>query len=188
MIKKDKLYLLIFIFSVNSILVSIILKLLGVNIFNVSNYSFEYPVIGFAIKLLILLTQYFLIVGCVTCYPPKRLFFKMLPYLPLTIILYYLPENYYSLINPVILFVTCLALIPKFKTILSFIINSVFIMLIQLLIIWLRLDIRAIAPVFPDTLQFAIMNIDQLIILSLLYFINRKRGDIYGMVFSGRKK
>jgi len=188
MVKKDKLFLLIFIFSINSIIASIILKLLGFNIFNVSNYNFEYPVIGFSIKLLILIIQYILIVDCVIRLPPKELFFKMLPFLPLTTILYYLPKDQYSIISILILFVTCLVLIPKFSTIIRFVLNISFISSIQLLIIWLRLDIRAIAPVFPNTLQFAIMNIDQIIILIFLYFINRKRGDMHGMDIFRQKK
>ena len=188
MIKKDKLFLLIFIFSINSILASIILKLLGLNIFSVSNYNFEYPIIGFSIKLLILIAQYILIVGCVTRLPPKALFFKMLPFLPLTTILYFLPKDIYFNISALILFVTCLTLIPKFSTIVSFILNIFLISTLQLIIIWLRLDVRAIAPIFPDTLQFAIMNIDQIIILTLLYFFNRKRGDLHGLVIFRQKK
>lgn len=186
--KKDKLYLLIFVFSVNSIVASIILKLLGINIFSISNYNFEYPIIGFIIKLLILIAQYILIVGCITRLPPKKLFFKMLSFLPLTIILYYLPENIHFQISALILFVTCLTLIPKFSTIINFISNIVFISILQLIIIWLKLDIKSITPIFPDVFQFAIMNIDQFIILIFLYLFNRKRGDMHGLVIFRRKK
>ena len=187
MIKKDKLFLLIFIFSINSIFASIILKLLGVNIFSVSNYNFDYPVIGFSIKLLILIAQYYLIVGCVTRLPPKTLFFKMLPFLPLTTILYYLPKEQYFNISALILFVTCLALIPKFSTIISFVLNIFFISSIQLLMIWLRLDIKQFESIFPSFLQMLVMNIDQFIILFSLYFLNRKRGDIYVAIFRREK-
>ena len=187
MIKKDKLFLLIFIFSINSIFASIILKLLGVNIFSVSNYNFDYPVIGFSIKLLILIAQYYLIVGCVTRLPPKTLFFKMLPFLPLVTILYCLPKEQYSIISTLILFVTCLALIPKFSTVVSFVLNIIFISIFQLVMAWLRLDVNQFETIFPSFLQMLIMNIDQFIILFLLYFLNRRRGDIYVDIFRRKK-
>lgn len=189
MLKKDKLYFLIFIFSVNSLIAAVILKLFNIDIFSIKSYNSDYPLIGFIVKLLILLILYILIVGCITCYPPKRLFFKMMPFLPLTTILYYLPQNdIYVMANGIILFVTCMAMIPKFKTVLRFLINNIFIIIIQFIIIWLRLDIKIIAPVFPNWMQFAVMNIDQIVILTLLYLINRKWGDIYGMVVFRRKK
>ena len=187
MIKKDKLFLLIFIFSINSIFASIILKLLGVNIFSVSNYNFDYPIIGFSIKLLILIAQYYLIIGCVTRLPPKTLFFKMLPFLPLTTILYYLPKEQYSSISVLILFVTCLAIIPRFSTVVSFVLNIIFISIFQFVMIWLRLDIKQFETIFPSFMQMLVMNIDQFIILFLLYFLNRKRGDIYVDIFRREK-
>jgi hypothetical protein len=185
---NNKFNIIVFILSIASMLCAIGLKLLGVDIFSIPNYSSNYPTIGFIVKLLILLLQYYLIVGCVTCYEPKTLFFKILPFMPLTIILYYTSKEFYVAIAGIILFVTCIALVPKFKTIVSFILNNLFIVFVQLIIIWLRLDIASITPIFPNWLQFAVINIDQIIILTLLYFLNRKRGDLYGLVVSREKK
>jgi hypothetical protein len=185
---KNKLVLLFFIFSVNSVIISAILKMFGLFDFAVTDANFKYPVVGITIKFIILLAIYYFIIGSVTRFEPKKLFFKMLPFFPLTIVLYFIPQSVYTPISGVILFATCLSLIPKFSTIVRFILNNALIIIIQFIIIWLRLDIKAVAATFPNELQFAIMNIDQLIILILLYVTNRRWGDKYGLVVFGRKK
>jgi hypothetical protein len=187
MTKKDKLFLILFIFSINSIFAAIILKTLGVNIFNISNYNYEYPIIETALRFLILIIQYSLIVGCITRLQPKELLFKVLPYLPLTLILYYLPNSLYFNISALILFVTCLSIIPKFSTIIRYCLNIILISSFQLIMIWLRLDIKQLEPIFPSFMQMLVMNIDQFIILFLLYFMNRKWGDIYVAIFRRKK-
>jgi hypothetical protein len=186
--QKNKLVLLFFIFSVNSIIISAILKMFGLFDFAVTDANFKYPVVGITIKFIILLAIYYLIVGSVTRFEPKKLFFKMLPFFPLTIVLYCIPQSVYTLISSIILLVTCIALMPKFSTCIRFVLNYLFIAIIQIILIWLKLGISQIAPAFPNELQFAIMNIDQLIILTLLYAINRKWGGKYGLDFLGRKK
>jgi len=185
---KNKLILLFFIFSVNSIIISTILKIFGLFDFAVTDANFKYPVVGITIKFIILLAIYYLIVGSVTKYDPKRLFFKMLPFFPLAIVLYFIPQNVYMPISGVILFATCLSLMPKFSTVVRFVLNNTVIIILQLIVIWLRLDTKTIAAVFPNELQFAIMSIDQIIVLALLYVTNRKWGGKYGMVVSRRKK
>lgn len=182
-VKKDKMFLLIFIFSINSILICAVMKLLGFDVFNVTDNSFQYPIIGLLVKFIILLVIYYLIIGSITRFAPRQLFFKMLPFFPLTIILYYLPYEVYSSISALILLVTCVALIPKFSTFIRFAWNVLFVAIIQMFIMWLRFGIAQFAPVFPNELQFAIINIDQLVILSFLYFINRKWGGKYGLDF-----
>lgn len=172
--KRDKLYITIFIFSLVSLCAAIILKVFGVNWFHLNSYSATLFNLELAIKLVILVIQYVLIVGCVTRYEPKTLCLKMIPYIPLTIILYFLPKEVYSILCILILFVTCVSLSPTFSTVTNFIINIIAISALQLTIIWLRLDTVIIAPVFPNSIQLLIMNIDQFIILLLLYYVNRK--------------
>lgn len=184
---KNKLLLLFFIFSVNSIIICSIMKLFGFD-FSVTESNFKYPVVGITIKFIILMAIYYLIVGSVTMFDPKKLFFKMLPFFPLTIVLCYIPQNVYTLISGIILFVTCIALIPTGAIIVRFIWNNAFVIIMQFVIIWLRLGIYKFAPSFPNELQFAIMNVDQIIILILLYVLNRKWGDKYGLVVFRRKK
>lgn len=186
--KKDKFYILVFIFSIISIVIAMILKLFGIDWFRLQNHTTNnFLNIEYFIKLLIIIVQYFLIVGSVTCFPFKKLFFKMLPFLPLTIILYCLPAKIYSYISVLILFVTCLVLMPKFSTIIHFVLNILFISIFQLVMMWLRLDIKQLETIFPNFLQMLIMNIDQFVILFLLYFLNRKRGDIYVDIFWRKK-
>ena len=180
--KKDKFYILIFMFSIASICASTALKLFGFDWFCLNKFTIYFPeYIDIIINFIILSMQYFLIVGCVTRYNSKALFFKMLPYMPLIILIDYFPKNVYSILSIIILFVPCLSFIPKFSTVFRFIYNIIFVSILQLIIIWLRIDIKQFAPVFPETIQFLTMNIDQIIILSFLYYINRRRGDKNGI-------
>lgn len=180
--KKDKFYILIFIFSILSICASIALKLFGFDWFCLNKFAIYLPeYIDIIINFVILSIQYFLIVGCVTRYNPKILFFKMLPYMPLLVLMEYFPKNVYSILTIIILLVPCLSFIPKFSTVFRFIYNIIFVSILQLIIIWLRVDIKQFAPIFPETIQFLAINIDQLIILSFLYYINRRRGDNNGI-------
>lgn len=184
---KDRFYALAFIFTIISIITAITIKYYGFDWFKIKEYQLNYSYyIESTVKFLILIVQYLLIVGCVTRYQFKELIFKMLPYLPLTILLYYLPIDNYVVLCGVIMFSTCLSISPKFKTMLRFITNILFILILQLIIIWLRLDLKQLAPVFPETLQFLIMNVDQIIVLVLLYYINRNEVNIMGWFFLGK--
>lgn len=182
--KKDKFYILIFIFSMFSIILAVILKLFGIDWFGLSNNSTNYFInIEYTIKVLIIFFQYTLIVGCITCLPFKKLCLKIIPFLPLTIILNYVPVKLYPAMSALILFAPCLSFVPKFSTTIKFILNISFISIFQITMTWLRLDIKQFKTVFPNFLQLLIMNIDQFIILFLLYYLNRKRGDIYDFIF-----
>lgn len=185
MTNKDRMYTLFFIFAILSITLSTIAKLVGFDLFRL-NQDLQFVFMADTIKFFVLAFQYILIVGCVTRFEFKELMFKMLPYIPLTVILFYLPKDMYLWLCAVIMISTCLSLVPKFSTIIRFFLNVVFICVLQLVIIWLRLDVKQLLPVFPSLMDFIIMNIDQFIILSLLYYINRKGGIVMGWFFLGK--
>ena len=71
--KKDKFYILIFIFSIVSICASIALKLFGFDWFQLNKCSIETLFnLEIVIELIILIFQYILIVGCITRYKFKE--------------------------------------------------------------------------------------------------------------------
>ena len=178
MTKKDKLFLLIFILSSLSIIIAIPLKLLGINLFNI-NLSFNLIPINleYILNIIINIVQFYLIIGCITFYEPSKLIIKILPYLPLTILLYFLPQNTIFPLSLIILLATCLSLRPKFSTIISFIINIIVISMLQLLLIWLKLNIINYSSEFPNFINLFLMHIDEFIILGSIYFVTRKWGD-----------
>lgn len=187
--QNEKAYLLAFIFSLFCILFAAILKILGINIFTLNfNYQTFSSKVEILIKTILLLIQYYLIVGCVTNYSPKKLFIKMLPYFPLTTFLFFIPDANYLFLSGLILFITCFSIYPKFSTIIKFSFNITFICCMQVILIWLKTSIVPILPLFPNALQLLIMNIDQYIILVLLYYFNMKWGDIYGLAIFRRKE
>lgn len=77
---------------------------------------------------------------------------------------------------------------PKFSIIIKFSFNITFICCIQIIIIWIKTSIVPILPLFPNALQLLVMDIDQYIILVLLYYFNMKWGDKYGLAIFRRKE
>ena len=176
--------------SLFSLIASIVLKYLGIDWFDLQNYRFEIENIPkYIINSIILILQYMLIVGCVNRYNFKELFIKLLPYFPIVVILYFLPKEFYCILNCIILFTTCMSLRPRFSTIISFIVNITCISLIQIILLWIKLDISNLVPVSLGLIDFLIVNIDQFIMLALLYYINRKWGDKFDklVIFRGKR-
>lgn len=178
--KKHRLYLVISILSFLSLIIAITLKLNGTKIFdlNINPYT-PNDWVTYISNTIILIFQYILIVGCIVRYKLKELTIKLIPYMPLVVILYFLPTNVYFILNCIILFVTCISLKPKFSTIVLFIVNIFIISLLQLLLLWLKLDIKNVMPISLGFIDFFVFNLDQFILLGLLYFINRKWGEKY---------
>ena len=132
--KKDRFFVLVSIFSIISLITSSLLKLFGVEWFLLGNYkSYGFVILETIIVSFVLILQYILIVGCITRYKFKDLFFKMLPYMPLTILLQHFPKDYHVALCGIIMFSTCVSIIPKFSTVLRFVINIGFILIMQLL-------------------------------------------------------
>ncbi len=182
MTKKEKLFLLIFALSVLSIFVSFTLKLAGINLYGINeSYDFSFtfvPIrVEFIINGIISIIQFYLIVGCITRYQPKPLLIKIIPYLPLTFLLYFLPEQLFFPLCLLILLATCTSINPKFSTLILFIVNIFLISVLQIVLIWLKLDVVTISPIFPDFMKLLLLHFDEFIILGFLYFVNRKWGE-----------
>lgn len=187
--KKDKFYLLIFILSCLSILISIILKSLGIDWFSLYFKNIFIPIkLEYVINTIMLMIQFYLIVGCITRYEPKKLFIKLLPYFPLNILIYFFPGKFHFALCLIIMFSVCLSLRPKFSTLISFIINLLLIFSMQFILLWLKLDIKNFLPVFPNVINILLINIDQFILLGFLYFVNRKWGEKYAKLVLHRRK
>lgn len=178
--KRDKFYLLMFWFCIFSFISAITLKLLGYDFFRIKEYQNLSTNLEVILKFIILSFQYILIVGCVVKYEFKTLVYKMIPFIPLISFLYFIPQQDSFLLTSLLLLVTCIAFETKFSTIVRLLLNSMIIWVIQLIIIWLRLNIYDLMPVFPNAIQFILLNIDQFIFLTLLYYVNRKWGGKYG--------
>jgi len=162
-----------------SILVSIITKLFGTTIFDTSgalnNWEFlNFEWVQYIINGGFILLHYYLIVGCITRLEPKKLFFKLLPFVLLIIVLFFIPQKHYMILSSIIMLVTCIALSPYFSTIIKFIINFVIICLFQQVMIWLRYSDISSTALFVSTAEKITINIDQTIFLTLLYCLNRK--------------
>ena len=188
MTKKDKLFLIIFLLSCLSIACATSLKLMGLNLFGL-NSSFNLIPLSLenSITFMMLMIEFYLIVGCITLYEPKELLIKILPYLPLNALIYFLPDNAYLILCLIMMFVTCISLRPKFTTIIMMVINLLIIFTIQLSIRWLRLDITNFVPVIPDFINVYLLHIDEFIILGLLYFVNRKWGEKFAKLVLFRR-
>jgi hypothetical protein len=178
MTKKDKLYLLAFVLSSASIGVAIILRLANVNFYDAYASNISASTASKAvINAIFAIIQFVLIIGCVVREPPKKLIAKTAPYFLLNALLPCLPETYYYILNVMILFVVCIAIRPCFSSVARFAACSAIIPIMQIALIWLRTGVLAMSPLFPDLYLFLIINIDQIILLFLLYLISRKRGD-----------
>lgn len=187
MAKEERLYLIFFILSVFSIIVSFVLKIFGLNWFNIT-FTYEMPAnLAYFINTTMLFVQFYLIVGSITRLEPKQLFFKLLPYFPLNILLYFISHDYYLELTLLLLFVTVLSIAPKFSIILSFVVNILIISILQFILLWIKLGLLNV--VFPDILNMILLHIDEFILLGLLYYINRKWGDKYAeLVIFWRKR
>lgn len=176
------------ILSAVSIVTAVILKLFGLTWFNLQNYAMLDNYIDSVIRYVIICVLYYLIVGCAVRYEPKILLNKMLPFFPLVLILMNVPPNLYPVMSGILVISTCLTFIFKFKVILRCVINIVIMCVLQQCIIWLRLSAFKLTPAAPDTVQFVLMNIDQIVLLMLMYYVNRKEvKKIMGLFFLGNK-
>lgn len=124
-----------------------------------------------------LIIQFYFIIGIITQLKSKELFFKIMPFIPLNILVYFIPNDVYICMNILILFVVSIAIKPKARTLFNFVITMFLISIMQLGIIWLRINIFNLIPPFPDVIKMLIMNIDQYIVLFLLYCLSIKGGE-----------
>jgi hypothetical protein len=137
-----------------------------------------------------LMLQFYLILGCVTRLEPKELLMKSLPLMPLNVMIYFFPPNMHMLFCFILMFVCSFVLLPKFSTIILLIVNVLIVCILQISLLWLKFGLESIAPVTMSLPDMAVYNIDQMILLTMLYYFNRKRGDKYvsKLVFRRRKK
>lgn len=164
-----------FILTVTSLIISVLLKFIGYDWFKIeANYSTSNYTENI-INGIMMFIQYYLIVGIVTRLPFKKLFIKMLPYFPLNILLFFINDKNYFLACFIIMFSTCIAIKPKFSTLLKFSINLIIVFIMQIILIWLKFDKSGV--IFTSAFNVMLVNIDQFILLSLLYYINRMRGE-----------
>ena len=168
-------------FCVLSFISAAILKYWGISFFDEQIYNeialshTLYEAINFVIVLL----QFYLMVGCVVREQPKALMFKIIPFIPLVLIFFMLSSKYIMPATIVIWLAVSLSIKPKFKTILLLIVNLIIISLMQIALVWIKTNVLDLAggSEYP-VLQYLTMNIDQFIFLVLLYYFNRKAGEI----------
>ncbi len=139
MTKKEKLYVLIFSLSCLSILAAVPLKFVGVKLFGINIFPIFIPSnIEFTLNNIITMIQFYLMIGCITFYEPKNMLIKILPYLPLMILVNYFTLNNTFIFTLIIMLVTSLSLKPKFSTLISFVVNIIFISIIQIILMWIK--------------------------------------------------
>ena len=188
MTKKEKLYVLIFSLSCLSILVSIPLKLIGIKLFGINIFPIFFPSnLEYTLNNILSMIQFYLIIGCVTFYEPKNMLIKILPYLPLTILINSFSLNNTYLFCLILLLVTCMSLKPKFSTFISFLLNIFLISILQMILIWVKLDVSFFSPVFPSFINIVLYHIDEFIMLGFLYFLNRKWGEKFAQLVIYRR-
>ena len=162
-----------------SFAICILMKQFGIEWFSMqlnSSNSFD-TVLKYIINTIILALQFYLIVGCVVAFKPKVLAYRIIPYLFLITLFYFLPEKIYVHLNILIIFVTCITLRPSGRTVIMFILNIGLISIIQLSLIWLRLGVAQRIHVYDDHVSLLLMNIDHIIIYASIYYINLKVGE-----------
>lgn len=160
---------------------AVILKHYGVSFFDESKYN-EITLPGMLYQLInfiVIIFQFYLMVGCVVREHPKALMLKIIPFIPLILIFFMISSNYIMPATIIIWLAVSLSMRPKFKTVLLLIINLIIISLMQIALIWIKTNVFDFTggAEYP-ILQYLTMNIDQFIFLVLLYYFNRKAGEV----------
>jgi len=178
--KKDKLLMVLFAISLISIVAALLIKIFGLSWFSNLHIEIAWPmVIQYIISTILLMAQFYLIAGCVLRLSPKELFIKTLPFMPLNIMIYFFPASMHFVFCFFLMFACCFTLSPKFSTVIRLVLNILIVCVIQIAIIWLKFNLESLIPVRFAISDVIVYNIDQLILLTVLYYYNRKRGDMH---------
>jgi hypothetical protein len=185
---KSKLYTLIFIFSVLSLVAAIVLKASGVTWFDGSPIStYGYTNVDKAINFVYLVTQGFLIIGCCTWIAPKALAKNYIPFIPLNALLLFVPINFYLMACFILTFSISISINPKLSGLIKFILGVIFVNAFQLALIWIKYNIFKALPLWLNIPELFAVSIDQFVLLGFLYYVCQKWGEKYVVVLFGRR-
>jgi hypothetical protein len=175
--KTDKLYLLAFILSFASLAAAVILKLCGVEWFDSEIGTDHYSAIDYVFHAVMLTIQAYIMLGCMTWIPAKELIKKYVFFIPINALPLFLPAKYALIVSTVVFAIMTFVSRPKLSTIPRFMLALVVITIVQQASMWLKYSLFRIDTMQTDLVTYLIGNIDQLIILSLYYYIVVKWGD-----------
>ena len=178
MTKKEKMYLLIFVFSLISLIVAVILKCCGVTWFSTEfSLADKYETFDYIGNIVYLIAQGFLVLGCCTWIKPKMLIKAYIPFMPLNLLLFFISSNTYQIGCLIIMFSMAMSINHKLYSILRFIAGLIFVCGVQWVSNFVKYEIIGIQKLSMSFTSLILGSIDQFIIYSAFYYFVIKCGE-----------